>query len=393
MELDLEKNMSKIREDFPTFKHKTWFATAGRGPILRPVWDAVKSYWEYRLIDSSLDQPNTKDEARKLLHADEEELCWVTRVSEGLNLIAGMIKPSSGENVVVTDLGYPSNVFVWLPYQKQGVKIKRVQNREGDITPADFEEAVNDETKVVCISYTEWASGLTHDLREISNIAHEHGAYLVVDACQSTGAINVDCHSTNVDFLVTCAHKWLCCPSGAGIFYIRGDLIDDFDPSYRFYRTVEEAFKHGPKWEGPDHDNIEDYNKPLVRSADKFDTGCTTPFSIWGLHAALKYFNDLGIKNIQGRVKRLGGYLIDGLLDQGCKVNTPLEPERRHGLLTYSADSHKMNEEIYEALLKSNVMVYLRYSGGIGGIRAATHFFNTEEEIDNLLKIQKKVLK
>lgn len=384
--LDVDRDIERIREDFPILKYKTWFATAGYGPTLRPVWEAVKSCWGFKLHDSRVDQPDAKGEAARLLHADEDELCWITRVTQGLNMVRSMTELRRGENVVVTDLAYPSNLFVWLPLREQGVEIRRIENREGEIAPADFEKAVNDSTRVVSISHTEWASGLTYDLKALSEIAHDHGALLVVDAYQSVGAVDVD-------FLVTGAGKWLCCPTQSGIFYVRGDLIGDFDPAYRYYGRVEEAFRHGPRWVGPTHDNIADYDKPLVERAEKFDRGCVSSDALWGLHAALRYFNDLGMENIERRVRRLSGLLIDGLLGLGCRVNTPLEPERRGGLVTYSTGSHELNKRSYETLVARNVLVFLRYSGGVGGIRASPHFFNTEAEIDKLLSIQKALMK
>ncbi len=391
--MDVDKDVERIREDFPILKYKTWFATAGYGPVLLPAWEAVKACWGFKIHDSKVEEPDTKGEAANLLHASEDEICWCNRVTQGLNMVSSMMKFGRGDNVVVTDLGYPSNVFVWLPFRKQGVEIKRVKNNGGDITTADFEKVVDDETKVISISHTEWASGVTYDLKELADLAHDHGAYLVVDAYQSVGAVDVDCHATGVDFLVTGTGKWLCCPTTSAIFYIRGELIDEFEPTYHYYGHVEEAFREGPSWLRPTHDNIADYDKPLVEGAEKFDRGCVGQDALWGLHATLKYFNGLGIKNIERRDRRLSGYLIEGLQDIGCKVYAPLEPERRGGLVTYSAGSHEVNKKIYESLTERNILVFIRYSGGVGGIRVATHFFNAEEEIDKLLNVQEKIMK
>jgi selenocysteine lyase/cysteine desulfurase len=232
-----------------------------------------------------------------------------------------------------------------------------------------------------------------YDLKRIAEIAHDYGAYLVVDAYQSVGAVDVDCHATRLDFLVTGTGKWLCCPTTSGIFYIRGDLVDEFDPAYRYYRHVEEAFREGAPWVRPPHNNVEDYDKPLVKGAKKFDRGCVGEDALCGLHSVLKYFNGLGIENIQRRNRRLSGYLMNGLLDLDCEVYTPREPKRRGGLVSYPAGSHELNKKIHDALTARNVLVFLRYSGKTGGIRAATHFFNTEEEIDRLLSTQKKLMK
>jgi cysteine desulfurase/selenocysteine lyase len=117
--------------------------------------------------------------------------------------VSSMMDLKRGENVVVTDLGYPSNIFVWLPFRKRGVEIRRLENRDGSITEADFEKFVDDDTRVVSIGHTEWVTGITYDLKRVAEIAHEQGAYLVVDAYQSVGAVDVDCYATGLDFLVT----------------------------------------------------------------------------------------------------------------------------------------------------------------------------------------------
>ena len=298
-----------------------------------------------------------------------------------------------GDNVVITDLGYGSSVHTWFPVREKGAEIKRVENRDGMIEIADFEKVIDDRTKVVSVCHTEWASGITYDLKALAEVAHDHGAFFAVDAYQSLGAVEIDASMTDVDFLFSGGTKWLCCHTGAGIFYIREDLIGAFEPSYQFYSHVEEAFKGGAAWGREDHDNIKDYDKPLVRDARKFERGTVTAMDIRGLDASLRYFNGLGQENIERRVKRLSGYLIDGIRDLGCKVNTPLEPEKRAGLVTYHTGSHELNKESVEALNKQDIVVSLRYTGGIGGVRASPHFYNTEEDIDQLLKIQKDLLK
>jgi cysteine desulfurase/selenocysteine lyase len=391
--MSLDRDLNRIREDFPTLKQRVYLNSAAVGPPMLPVWNAIKEYWESRLSGARSTPPKAKAEAAKMLNAEETEIAWVSRVVQSFNLIRSMVDFEPGDNVVVTDLAYPSNVHTWLPIRAKGAEVRRVENHNGDIETADFEKTVDDHTKVVAISHTEWASGITYDLKALAEVAHDHGAFLAVDAYQSLGAVKIDAPKTDVDFLFSGATKWLCCDTGAGVFYVRGDLIEAFEPAYQFYEHVEEAFKDGPAWNREDHDNIKDYDKPLVKDARRFEQGTVTETDIVGLHAALSYFNGLGLESIERRVRKLSGYLIDGLRDLGCRVNTPLEPERRAGLVTYHTGSHELNRRSVEELGKQNIVVSLRYTGGVGGVRAATHFFNTEEEIDKLLKAQKALLK
>jgi len=391
--MDLNKNIVKIREEFPVLKYKTYMNSAAHGPALRRVWDAVQDFWTFRMNeDPDPLIPDAKGEAARLIHADEDEITWCSRVTQGFNMISSIMDLKRGDNIVVTDLGYPSNVFVWLPFREKGVEIRRIKNKDGRIGIEDFEKAIDDDTRVVSISRIEWTSGLRHDMRAISAIAHEHGALVVDDAYQAVGPTNVDVHNDGVDFLLVGSGKWLCCPPLIGIFYIRKDLIDRLEPTYRFYNQVEEAFRGLPPWEHPSSDNIASYDKTLLRTADKFYRGCVDESAIWGFHAALEYFNELGGRQREERVLKLSGYLIDGLRELGVKVNTPLEPKERGGLVTYDTGSHELNKESHRKLKNESVIVALRYSGGVGGIRVSTNFFNTEEDIDRLLEIQKSLL-
>ncbi len=391
--MDIDSNIGKVREEFPILRYKTYMNSAAHGPTLSRVWGAVQDWWRFRMSeDREAHDPNARGEAAKILHADPEEICWTTRVTQGLNMVASMIDLKKGDNIVCTDLAYPSNVNVWLPFRNHGVEIRRLRNWDGRIETADFEKSIDDRTRVISISHVEWTSGIKYDMKAIAETAHDHDAFLVDDPYQAVGAIDVDVHGDMIDFAAVGSEKWLCCPTLAGIFYIRQELIDTFEPAYRFYQNVEEAFKHGVPWERPEHDNIADYDKPLHPDAEKFYRGCVSGDAIWGFYAALSYFNYLGPKQIERRVRHLSGYLIDGLRDLGVKVNTPLEPEERAGLVTYNTGKHKLNVESHRTLLGKSIIVALRYQQWVGGIRVSTHFFNTEEEIDRLLKVQKSLL-
>lgn len=391
--MDIDSNIAEVRSEFPVLRYKTYLNSAAHGPAMRRVWDAVQEWWRFRMDENrGYMPPDAKGEALKLINASAEEICWISRVTQGLNIIAGMVKAKKGENIVVTETGYPSNVFVWLPQRQDGAEIRRIKTKEGRIETADFEKAIDDKTKAVSMTRVEWTTGQLNDVKAISEAAHEHGALVIDDCYQAAGAVEMDVHSDDVDFLVFGSEKWLCCPCMNGVFYIRADLIDQFEPAYRFYDNVEEAFRGGAPWGRPEHDNISDYSKPFYRSAGKFNRGCVSGEDVWAFHASLSYFNGLGVGNIQRRVRRLSGYLIDGLRDLGVTVNTPLEPSERGGLVTYTTGRHELNKRSHETLTRNNIVTALRYQHGVGGIRVSTHFFNTEEDIDRLLKVQRGLL-
>ena len=126
--MSIDRNIREVRDEFPILKYKTYMNSGAHGPALKRVWNAVREYWSFRMNeDLGARQPDAKGAAAELIHASREEVCWCTRVTQGFNMISSMMDLKRGENVVVTDLGYPSTVFVWLPLREKGVEIRRIE--------------------------------------------------------------------------------------------------------------------------------------------------------------------------------------------------------------------------------------------------------------------------
>ena len=150
--MDIEKNIEDVREEFPVLKQLAYMNSAAHGPTLKRVHDATEDWWGHRMSEEKVEPPDALGEAARMLHCESSELCYVNRVTQGLNMVSSMMPLERGDNIVVTDLGYPSNVFVWFPYRERGVEIRRIRHQDGLISLDDFEEVVDDRTKVVSIS-------------------------------------------------------------------------------------------------------------------------------------------------------------------------------------------------------------------------------------------------
>jgi cysteine desulfurase/selenocysteine lyase len=393
--MNIAKHIDEVREEFPILKYVTYFNCGGQGPALARVKAKVLDWWEFYTyqVEGSVKAPDALSEAAKMMSVDKTDVTWVNRVSQTCNIVSNMMKMKKGDNIVITDLGYPTGSYPFLPWRSKGVEIRSIKNSGGVITTGDFEKAIDDKTKLVSISHLEWTSGQLHDVKAVSEIAHSHGALVLDDGYQAQGNVHVNPKRDDVDFYTFGSQKWMCCPLQAGILYVKHDLTDKFEPTYRNYNVVEKAFREGAPWVKPDHDNIASWDYPLVKGADKFNMGCVSEEIRWGFYACLNYFNEVGVKEIEKRNRHLSTYLLEGLKDSEVKLNTPREPEKRGGLVTYTAGKHEDNQRIFNALSKEGIKVALRYAAGIGGIRVSAHFYNTEEEIDRLLEVQKKALK
>jgi len=130
----------------------------------------------------------------------------------------------------------------------------------------------------------------------------------------------------------------------------------------------------------------------------RYDQELVSPYNLWLWYYSLKYLNELGLREIEARTLKLSGYLIEGLLDLDLKVDTPIEPEERAGLVSYNTGREELNWQILEAcrgripMRMNNIFISLRYQGGVGGLRVSCHYFNTKDDLDKLIKVTKEVI-
>jgi selenocysteine lyase/cysteine desulfurase len=327
-----------------------------------------------------------------------------------LNLVSDIIdcnKPwEKGDNLVMTDQAYPSTAHTFLKLREKDVELRVIRNVNGRIMREDMEKAVDENTKLVCINRTSVGSGFTYDVGQVCEIAHGAGAYVVDDAIQTVGAMKVDVHLDDVDFVVSSSYKWQCGPPEAGFMYVRRELCETLKPSYWSYINVDKGqdvlgmakFPFGAL----NHDSVLSYDYPFAKTADRFEMGTTAMDQLWGYYAALRLLNDLGSDNIEKRLMHLGGYLAEGLESIGCTVKTPMEVEDdalntlRHALIMYTTGSYDGDVNSVRGMagrsLKPVRGPTLKYQGGFGGIRVSPHVYNTEEELDAFIEHQRSLL-
>jgi cysteine desulfurase/selenocysteine lyase len=366
------QDIEKIREQFPITKSKVFLNHAAMSPPPKPVADAVRKCTDdfSNFGETSIEWTDLgKPVFAKLIGAKPEEIALVENTSMGLNIAANVLHYPHDAKIVTTDLEYPSVVYPWLR-KSLGAKVHYVKNINGKILLEDVEKAVDDKTVAVAISHVEYANGFRNDLRAIGKIAHEHGAYLIVDAIQSAGAIPVDVRRDDVDFLTTACYKWLLSPPGAGYLYVKEELIEKSEPSFVGWASVKpEVFETTDFWDI--------WNLQLSETASRFEVGSPSILSLLGAREAMKILINFGIENVENRILKLTSRLIRSIKDLGLNLQTPEEPRYRSGIVNFKIDKAK---EVTQTLNRKGIVVSARANG----IRVSPHFYNTEEEIDKL---------
>jgi cysteine desulfurase/selenocysteine lyase len=373
----LENNMARNRE-FPITAEKTFLAHAAASPLPRRVSTAIQDYvgraasegqWEF--LHSQIER-NTRRYAAALLGASEDEIAFVSSTSMGLSIVASGLPWREGDNVVVADGDFPSNIYPWLNLGKRGVRTKLIPRKtDGSVTIRDVREAVDSRTRLVSLSSVNFVTGFKIDVDVIGEYLQRHGILFCVDAVQSLGVAPVDVRY--VDFLASSAHKWLLGPLGIGILFVKRERLSGLDPVLAGWKCVECS-----------KDYLE-YALSFLESAQRYEPGAFSVVCLVGLHAALQLLLEVGIDSIAARLASLREILVSSIKDKGYDVIGPSFPDQSSGITSFTSDNLDV-VRLRQDLDDHGFVVSLRDNLESGKcIRVSPHFYNTEDEIVSFL--------
>ncbi len=390
-------NLEEARQQFPALEHKVFLDAACVSLAPRVAVEAVQQYLEMASgcpapsstqLHVSMDEirATARPEAARLIGAREDEIALVESTTHGLTLAANAIPLERGDRVLICDLEYLQVAIPWSQKQQEaGIQIDPVPNRGGRIEIGDIESRIGPLTRVVCISSVQWNNGFRCNLDALASLCRERGVWLVVDAIQQLGAVPLDVRTTQVDIVACGGHKWLNAPFGNGFLFIRREALARLRPPLAGYMSLDTP-EGG--WESyfqtPSITPFRDYR--FVDKAWRFEVGGTAGYpAAVGLAASLRLINSLGPTMIWNHILKLTDHLIEGLRTLGITVVTPAEPEHRSGIVTFSVGEAERNIALMQRLLARKILVSVRYTSQVGGVRVSCHFFNSLSDLDTLL--------
>ena len=393
-------DVDKIRKDFPMIKNNpdlVYLDSAATSLKPQCVIDAVVDFYtkhtsnvhrgDYRVaeINDKL-YDGTRNLVAELIHCDKDEVVYTHNVSHSLNQIAFGLKPmlKKGDTVLITYAEHASNVLPWFALQKEiGINIEYIEtDEEANITIDTFKKAMHEGVKVVSVAEVTNVLGSIQPIKEMCEIAHSYGAYMIVDGAQSVPHMKVDVKDLDVDFLGFSAHK-MCGPSGVGILYGKKKLLDAMEPVFyggdmnaRFNKDGEMLLKDTPV---------------------KFEAGTPNIEGVIGTGAAIQYLLSIGLDNIHEYEKELRAYAIDKLsqLDNIEIIN----PNNLYGPIDFNAKG-VFAQDAAGFLASKNIAVRSgNHCAKIlhniihtdQSIRASLYFYNTKEEIDRFVEACKEI--
>lgn len=381
----LLKSTQLRHQEFPITTQKTFLAHAAVSPLPRRVSSAIRDYvqrsaslgqWEYLYADI---EKETRKYAAALLGADEEEIAFVSSTSMGLSLVAAGLSWGKGDNIVVADGDFSANIYPWLNLSYRGVQTKFIpRHKGGAIKLEEVKNIIDSNTRLVSLSSVNFVTGFKIDVASIGEYLHQRDIFFCVDAVQSLGAAPIDVKY--VDFLASSAHKWLLGPLGSGILLVKRKHFAKLHPVLSGWKSVKFNKQYLT------------YNLDFLDSAQRYEPGSLNILGLVGLHAALKLLLEVGIENIAARLEKLQEIIVSSLLGKGYIVIGATELRRSSGITSFTSQKEDIIKLRHD-LDASGFVVSLRENlDGKKCIRISPHFYNTEEEISQLLaKIPKSL--
>jgi selenocysteine lyase/cysteine desulfurase len=391
-------NWDDVRNQFPALEDKTFLDAACVSLAPRKAVEAIQDFLDSTLYcpeRSSTEHHIVMDELRarlrpvaaRLINADEEEVAIVESTTQGLSFAASAIPLEAGDGVLLCDLEFLQLAVPWCQLKDQiGIEIDVIPNRDGVVSVDDIRERITPRTRVLAVSSVQWCNGFKCDLDALSELCRKKDIWLVVDAVQQLGALPIDVQKTPLDILMAGGHKWLNAPFGTGILYVRRERASSLKAPLAGYLSVEPPEGGwGHYFQTPTITPLRDYR--FVDEARRFEIGGTANYpGAIGLAASLELVHEIGQERIAARILELTDYLIEELQQRQIDVITPTDANHRSGIVTFSVGSADENVAMMEHLLDHRILVSVRYTSGVGGVRVSCHYYNNPDDIDRLLE-------
>ena len=391
--------LQDVRKEFPALQRQTFLDSAcvSLAPQravreLRTFLDMVATCPSGSSTQHHLDMDEMRRQARpqvaELINADADDIALVESTTHGLSLVASAIPLNRGDRIIICDLEFLEVAVPWMQKREEcGIEIDSVPNRNGQILVEDIEAVMNPRTRVVAISSVQWSNGYLCDLKALSRLCRERSIFLVVDAVQQIGAIPFDVHKTSVDAIACGGHKWLMAPFGCGFLYLSKEFRAQVKHPLAGYLSVAEPEGGwGTYFQTPSITPVREYE--FIGDARRWETGGTANYpGAIGLAESVGLINELGIANIGRHVLLLTDHLIAGLKQQDVRVVTPEDRRSRSGIVTFTLGTVDENLALTNFLQQRQVLVSVRYTSHVGGVRVSCHLFNDQEDLDRLLEL------
>jgi cysteine desulfurase / selenocysteine lyase len=410
-----------IRRDFPVTHRKVYM---NNGAIAPTPLSTIKSITDF-LVKSSEGGPGStfiseyitslmkelRTRITHLINCEPEDVIFTQSTTEGLNYVSSGINWSRKTNDSIIVRGgtheHYANYLPWLQVSKRkGIKLHELKIDENGYFELEELEALlkktnngnhnnksnRGSTTLITLSHALYNNGSIMPVTDVGKIARENQALFCIDAAQTVGSICVDVKKIGCDFMAFPAFKWICGPVGMGIFYCSKKAAEFLVP--HFIGGESATFSVDEKQK----------QKKVITYSDgpeRFQAGFRNYGGVAGMESSVRYILRLGIENIRKKNLKIANVLRDELAKiPNIKIHGPDDENLRTSIVSFSPVSSSSTYSIVDSRtivnkLEQNEIIFAErdIGGGTKAVRAAPHFFNTEEEAVHAARYLKDILR
>ena len=351
-----QPDWDRIRQEFPTTSRWVYMDIARKAILPRRI-EAGARDWFQNIYENAGDEAfsmeaveDTRRVVAEVFGAPTEQIALIKNTSEGVNVVARGFPWRAGDNVVISDTEHEANTFPWRRLAERGVEVRWVSPDEQGVT---------------------YGNGYRTDLPDLSAFCRDRGVRLVVDGIQAVGVIADRLEKLGADVLVAGGHKAQFSLAGAGFMYATQEMIELLDPPYAAKFTFVSNDRRQEALE-------------LAHDAHRFEYGNPNFLGCWVQNRAARFIAQLGLDNIEARVRNLTTRLVEEAARRQLRLRTPIPWEERAGIVSIDLGRHA--GETVANLREQGIIV----SEKDGHLRASVHIYNDEDDIERVLDAVQK---
>lgn len=373
----------RVQGEFLLDKDWTYLNNGTLGPTPKPVYyTLIERYHDLAQdpgqpnADQSAGADDVRRKAAAFVGADPDEIALVRNTTEGMSFMLNGLDLAAGDEILTTFHEHGGGLQPCrLKAKRQGVVIKEVRwpapAEDPNVILNAFNDAITPRTKVIMASHAMYQTGSLIPLKPLAALARSKGIVTAIDGAHPVGMMKMDMHDLGVDYYASSSHKWLCAPTGAGILYLRRASQD------RLWPTVVTSGWDDPKRGAARFDRLSQRAHPIVLA----------------IGAALDFQSAIGRERIEARVRALQGYARKRLAPlPGIRFHTSVHADLTSALLAFTLPGLK-NADIVETLKRRHRVWTRTMEYDLNAVRIATHIYNTEAQVDQLVGGIEDVLK
>ena len=394
-------NTEKIKQDFPIFNQKindetlVYLDNAATSQIPKFVEEQVRDFNEKERANvhrgvhtlglrATNQYESSRQKVANFIGANNaQEVIFTSGCTDSLNLVAasfGEQNIQAGDEILVSIMEHHSNLLPWqqLAKRKQA-KLNFIEiNSDGLLDIENLKSKINSKTKIVALTHVSNVLGTINPIKEITTLAHEKGAIVVVDGAQAVGHFPINVAQLNVDFYAFSGHKMFA-PTGIGVLYGKKDLLDKMPPYRLGGEMIANVTREGATW---------------AEVPYKFEAGTPNIAGAIGLGAAIDYLQSLDFELIQKHEQELTSYVLAKLKNvSGLTIYGPQKSNGRIGVISFNLKNIHPHD-LATALDLNGIEVRAGHHCAQplmasldteSTVRASLSIYNTKDDIDKLV--------